>query len=120
MAESPVIEVRPHEEALWALVQPRTLDDLACSRLQTEVGEAAAARPKTAVILDLTAVEYIPSLGLGALVSLLRHLREKEHRLMLAGLRPDVRTTLAVTRLDKLFEIYPSFDEAVRRLRETA
>jgi anti-anti-sigma factor len=120
MSEPAIVEIRPHEQALWAIVQPRTLDDVACSAMQSEVIEAANGRPKAAVILDLSAVEYIPSLGLGALVSLLRQLRQKEHRFLLAGLHPDVRSTLAVTRLDKLFEIYPSFDEAARHLQETA
>jgi anti-anti-sigma factor len=120
MSESAIVEVKPHAEAVWAVVRPRVLDDVACSRMQSEVIEAADARSNAAVILDLTPVEYVPSLGLGALVSLHRQLRQKEHRLLLTGLHPDVRMTLAVTRLDKLFEIYPTFDDALNRIRETA
>jgi anti-sigma B factor antagonist len=119
MADKPTISIQPHDQVVLAVVQLKALDDATASRLQDEVATAADGRGEAPVVLDMTMVEYVPSLGLGALVTLMRRLRQSGHRLMLTGVHPDVRGALAVTRLDKLFEIHPRTEDAVARLRET-
>jgi anti-anti-sigma factor len=116
MPESQAIAFQPHAEVVWAAVHQRRLDDAAIDEMQRRVPEAAAAQPDRPVVLDMTEVEFVPSLGLGALVMLMRRLRGEGRRFILVGLNPDVRSTLAVTRLDKLFEIQPTLEEALKHL----
>ncbi len=66
----------------------------------------------TDVVIDLTDVEFIDSSGLGALVAVLKHVSGKG-RLVLTGLRTKTEQIFKLTRMDTVFEIYPSIDEAL-------
>jgi anti-anti-sigma factor len=117
MSSKSVISIEPHDEVIHAVVNRSDLKDSALDQLQTEISSAAAQHPGQHVVLDLTQVKYVPSMGLGALVMLMRHLKTSNQRLLLVGLQPEVRTVLAITRLDKLFEIHPDFATALEQLR---
>jgi anti-sigma B factor antagonist len=66
------------------------------------------------VLVDFTQTGYIDSSGLGALVSLAKKLREAGGELRLAGLNDDLRTLFELTKLDTLFNITASADEALK------
>jgi anti-sigma B factor antagonist len=65
------------------------------------------------VLVDFTSTGYIDSSGLGALVSLAKKLREAGGELRLAGLNEDLRTLFELTKLDTLFAIAQSPEEAL-------
>ncbi len=65
------------------------------------------------VVLDLSAVEFIDSSGLGAIVASMKQLGEGR-RLDLAGLRPIVEKVFRLTRMDTVFKLFASLDEAMR------
>src|SRR5262249_33848409 len=112
--------IEPHTEVLCAAVHCSALDDAACDQLQREVLSAAAQQPTLPILLDLTKVKYVPSMGLGTLVMLNRKLKDKGQRFVLAGVHSDVRTVLAITRLDKLFEMHADRAAALDHLRGTS
>jgi anti-sigma B factor antagonist len=64
------------------------------------------------VVADFTASPYIDSSGLGVLVSLSRRLREAGGDLRLVGLNDDLRSLFELTRLDQLFPLYATRDDA--------
>ena len=66
------------------------------------------------IVLDLSAVPYMDSSGVASLVKLLARLRRDKVPLRLAGLRPRVRSVFEITRLDTVFEIFPTRDEALK------
>jgi len=51
--------------------------------------------------------DFIDSTGLGALVSIYKKCNEKGGSAKLKSLKPDVEKLFKLTRLDKVFEIYP-------------
>lgn len=59
------------------------------------------------LLVDLLNVSFIDSLGLTALVSGLKLCRKNGGLLRLVGLQPSVRAPFELTRLDKVFEIFP-------------
>jgi anti-sigma B factor antagonist len=65
------------------------------------------------VILSMQKVKYIDSSFLGALVAVLRHLISVKQDIILVRLRIDIADLFALVRLDKVFKIYGSFDEAI-------
>src|SRR5687767_9938933 len=109
MSAAPAIAIDVHPEALRATVRQSRFDEAVCEEAQREIPAAAARNPGVAVVLDLSGVDYMPSLGLGALVGLMRSLRQAGHRFILAGVTPEAREVLTITRLDKLFEMRASF-----------
>lgn len=64
------------------------------------------------VILDLSAVDFIDSSGLGAIVAAMKQLGD-ERRLDLAGLTPTVEKVFRLTRMDTVFNLFASLDEAL-------
>ncbi len=64
-------------------------------------------------LIDCAPTGYIDSSGLGALVSLAKKVRELGGELRLAGLNEDLRSLFELTKLDTLFHIAPTADEAL-------
>ncbi len=65
------------------------------------------------VVVDFSGSAYIDSSGLGALVSLGKRIREAGGELRLAALNDDLRTLFELTRLDALFPLYATRDDAL-------
>jgi len=66
------------------------------------------------IIIDFSYVEFVDSSFLGALVAGLKHIKSKDGEIRISGLHPHVRITFELTRLDHLFKIYQSIEQAMR------
>jgi len=64
-------------------------------------------------LIDCGQTGYIDSSGLGALVSLAKKVRDLGGELRIAGLNDDLRSLFELTKLDTLFHISPTADEAL-------
>lgn len=65
------------------------------------------------VLLNLKNVRYIDSSGIASLVEGLKASRDSGARLILYGLSSSVREVLELSRLQKIFEIYDSEEQAL-------
>lgn len=65
------------------------------------------------IVIDFTNTGYIDSSGLGALVSLSKKVRDQGGELKLAGLNEDLRTLFELTKLDTLFTIADTPEQAL-------
>ncbi len=65
------------------------------------------------VLLNLKNVRYIDSSGIASLVEGLKAARDNGARLILYGLSPSVREVLELSRLQKIFEIYDTEEQAL-------
>jgi anti-anti-sigma factor len=77
-----------------------------------------AGPPGCRLVLDLSRVEFFPSLLLGQLVALHRKVRSGGGVLVLSGLSPQVALVLERTRLERIFTICRDEEEALRALRD--
>lgn len=64
------------------------------------------------VVLDLSSVEFIDSSGLGAIVASMKQLGPGR-RLDLAGLHPIVEKVFRLTRMDTVFRLFTSLENAM-------
>ena len=71
-------------------------------------------RGRSTVVIDLTNTEYVDSAGLGTLVLLNKEARAAGGCLVLAGLSEHVRDLLRLVRLDEVFTIASTVEEAAR------
>lgn len=94
------------------------------SRLDAEVAPAFRAalvrlvdRGRSNLIVDLSDIEFIDSSGLGALVSALKRLKQRDPAgdIRLAQVQPSVRAVLEIIRLHRVFAQYASVDDAIQR-----
>ncbi|MGH1454019.1 MAG: STAS domain-containing protein [Paracoccaceae bacterium] len=65
------------------------------------------------IVLDLSAVDFIDSSGLGAIVAAMKQLGGGR-KLALAGLSDNVEKVFRLTRMDTVFAIHSSADAAVQ------
>jgi anti-sigma B factor antagonist len=70
-------------------------------------------RRPSAVVVDLTTVDFFGSTGIRILVSASRHAEDHGVDLVLAANKPIVVRALHVTEVDKLIAVHPTVDEAV-------
>ena len=104
------METTERGEATVARPDGDRIDIESALRFRSELLELVKSRRR--VVLDLAAVEFIDSSGLGALVSALKAARTGGGELRLAALRPNVRQLLEIMRLDRVFSLYGTVEEA--------
>jgi len=78
--------------------------------------EAAREEKGDRVIVDLTAVPYMDSAGLGAVVQALVAYQKQGRKLALAGMNQRVRALLEMTHLEILFPMFATLAEAEQAL----
>lgn len=66
------------------------------------------------ILLNMEQVKYIDSSFLGALVASLKHALSLKLDIALIGLQQDVHDLLKLIRLDKVFKIFGTYDEAIK------
>lgn len=71
---------------------------------------------KKNLIIDLSAVKFMNSSGLGMLISGLTTMKRENGSLKLAHVTEKIESLLIITKLITIFESYDSVDEAVKSL----
>ena len=79
--------------------------------------DAAIARGKTGLVLDLTPTEFIDSNGLSILLNGLRRVTRQRGRMVLVCTNPTVMRLFEITRLDTTFDIRATREEALASVR---
>ena len=68
---------------------------------------------KINLVIDLQGVKFVDSSGLGAMVSGFKNASSRNGSLKLSGLQLQVKSMFELTRLHRVFEIFPDVDEAL-------
>ncbi len=89
------------------------LDLAGVPRVRAAVIEALGTHRPPRVVLDLTGVAFIDSMGLGVVVGALKRVRAAGGELQVAVATDQVRKAFALTRLDSLVPLVDSVDAAV-------
>ena len=113
------IQISTEDGLVIARVQAPHLEEDHAQLLLQELLPACEKLPTAPVLVNLSQVTTMPSMAIGALVTLWKKLQDRKQRLILVGAQGAVRHTLAVCRLDKLFEFSESEGEAKKRVNPT-
>jgi len=81
-------------------------------RIKEQISKGIAKKPAKLVV-DLSKVTYIDSSGLAALIDGLQRAQAYGGKLVLAGIHNHVRTIFQISRLDKVFSIFPDRESAL-------
>jgi anti-anti-sigma factor len=68
-------------------------------------------------VLDIGKIEYMDRSFIGALVAGLKNVLSKGGEMALINVNNDVMSLFELTRLDKVFKIYDSKEEAIQQLK---
>jgi anti-sigma B factor antagonist len=72
------------------------------------------------LVIDFSGVDYISSVGLRVLMIATRSLRGRGARIAVAALQPAVQEIFAVSRFDRVVEIFPTVRAALSAISATA
>lgn len=88
------------------------IDELAADDLGAALDEVMAdGRPR--IILDLTDVWFMGSTGLGQIMRTYRAVRKEDGYVRIANPQPLIADLFAVTKINKLLDIYPTVEDAL-------
>lgn len=68
------------------------------------------------ILINLKGVDYMDSSGIATFVEAFQKTKRYQGRLVLTELTPTVRGVFEIAKLESIFEITPTFDEALNRL----
>ncbi|WP_017259063.1 STAS domain-containing protein [Pedobacter arcticus] len=69
------------------------------------------------LVLDMSEIQYMDSSFIGALVAGLKNVLSKGGEMALVNVNTDVMALFELTRLDKVFKIYDTKEEAIEELK---
>jgi anti-sigma B factor antagonist len=70
------------------------------------------------LLLDFATVDHLSSAALGTLINVNNKIKSKNGMFRLANIRPQILEVFRITKLDKLFRIHPTREEALRSFFE--
>jgi anti-sigma B factor antagonist len=73
-----------------------------------------------ALVLDFAGVEYISSVGLRVLMIAAKQMRANDARIAIAALQPIVAEIFAISRFDRVLDVFPSVRSALEQLSAPA
>lgn len=95
------VDLRREEETLFVDLQG-DLDINSNKELKEKVNSVEGVKK---IIINCENLSYVDSTGLGAFISIYKHIKEKGEGLVIRGLKPHIKKIFLITDLDKVFEI---------------
>lgn len=89
------------------------LDASSAKNLKEKVG-ALAREKRLNLVIDMAAIDFIDSSGLGSLVSSLRSVNKLGGDIKIASLQDQVRAIFELTRLHRIFQIFNEREDAIK------
>ena len=106
------LDIDTHEQGGWWVVAVRGEVDVATAPRLRESVISVVSKGRRGVVVDLDAVDFIDSTGLGVLVGALKRVKTHGGELRVVCTNSRVLNVFEITGLDGVFEITASVDEA--------
>ena len=90
----------------------KILDELCIHEIQEELSGLVDTKSSGNLLLCFKNVEHLSSAALGMLITLKKKVEEKQGKLKLSDINPQIYEVFKITRLNKIFDIHPSIDKA--------
>ena len=110
-----MIEVSEQNGIVVLTVKFERIDVSTATRFYEASGNAIEEHKK--VVFDLSAVEFMDSTGIGALVGIAKRIG-RDGRAAVTGLSPSVKTIFTLLRRDMVFSVQPDAESAIAFLSE--
>ncbi|WP_313756643.1 STAS domain-containing protein [Tissierella sp.] len=99
-----------NKENKWIFLPNGEIDIYTSSKFKEEIFKYFSSK-ETDIIIDGQNLKYVDSTGLGALISILKKLKDNDYKIYLSNIKPNIRKIFDITELDKLFIIRGEKDE---------
>jgi len=89
------------------------LDQINIQEIGDEMNGIVEATPGIKLVVDFKGVEYLSSTALGKLITLKRKVDSQSGELRMCNIKESILEVFAITKLDTIFTIKPTLQEAV-------
>ena len=113
MHESKLSIEQSGEVVFVRFVDEDLVDEVEIRQAAGELLEAVEAAPVPKMLIDFEGLTHLSSSVIGVLVSVSNKIRAKDGQLRLANVGPLIREVFEITRLDKMFTICGTAQEAM-------
>lgn len=96
---------------------PKVIDQRNILLIGGELTEMVLKGGVRKMIVDMSGVKYLSSAVLGKLISVHKNMRVNRGMLKLCGISKNIYEVFEITRLDRVFDIYKTKDEALEAFR---
>lgn len=93
----------------------KILDELCIAEIREELTALVDNAGSRTLLLSFKNVDYLSSAALSILITLNNQVGTKKGRLILSDISPQIFEVFKITRLNKLFEIYETAEDALAR-----
>lgn len=90
------------------------LDEGNIQMISEEISRLIDAEAAPKLLISFANVDHLSSAALGALITINNKIRQKNGQLRLASIDPQIYEVFVITRLNKLFQIHESVDDAIK------
>jgi len=96
----------------------RILDEANINEIGQTLSSLIEERDNPKLVLDFAAVDHLSSAALGMLINANNKIRERSGQLRLTQIKPQILEVFVITKLNKLFKIYPTREEALASITQ--
>ncbi len=98
------------------LTDRKILDEVSILHISEQLNALIIDKESPKLVVDFTNVAHLSSSALGMLITLHNQVREKNGKLALCNIRPEIFEIFAITRLNDIFTIKESRGEALTEM----
>jgi anti-sigma B factor antagonist len=91
----------------------KILEEISIAEIGEELSNLVRASTGVKILLSFTEVEHLSSAALGMLIKLNNEVEEQAGKLRLSDITPQIYEVFKITRLNKLFRIYDTKEQAL-------
>ena len=99
--------------ALVEFADRKILEELSIQEIGEELHRLVEASPKIHLLLNFRNVDHLSSAALGMLITLNKKVQERNGALRLSDINRQIYEVFKITRLDRVFDIHQTQDQAL-------
>ena len=89
------------------------LDEANIQQIGDEISKLVDSQPQPKVLISFENVDHLSSAALGTLITINNKVKGKDGQLRLADIDPQIYEVFVITKLNKLFQIHDSAEQAL-------
>lgn len=96
-----------------SFIENKILDEANITEIGAALTSLVEARERPKMMLDFQNVDHLSSAALGMLINVNQKIKLQSGELRLVNIKPQIIEVFMITRLNKLFKIFPNREEAL-------
>jgi len=94
-------------------VDRNILDEANIQQIGAEIGRLVDSQENPKILISFSNVDHLSSAALGTLITINNRIKSKDGQLRLANIDPQIYEVFVITKLNKLFQIHDTTQEAI-------